>query len=116
MHSKFLAFATLIVAVSPTLAQEAQQPEVTVEQRKLTSDEKAAQIRVLIEKARIRQQAVDRKNETMWSRWTYAVCIGCGPFDKHARVVFTNPLRVLAGIRAADDDERQRASGLISHL
>ena len=106
MLVRFLAFGMMIVASAPTIAQEAQKLSVTEQQRKSVGDEKAAEIRALIEKARIRQQGIDRQNENLWSRWTYAVCIGCGPAAGKIRSVRTNPLRVLMGIPAAEDDAR----------
>ncbi|MCJ2038793.1 hypothetical protein MKK55_07465 [Methylobacterium sp. J-059] len=106
MRAGLLIFAGMIVAASPTSAQEIQKPSVTDQQRKSVGDEKAAEIRALIEKARIRQQGVDRQNENLWARWTYAVCIGCGPVSGKIRMVRTNPLRVLMGIPAAEDDAR----------
>jgi hypothetical protein len=106
MRSRFTIFSMMIVAATPSVAQEPQKPAVTDQQRKSVSDEKAAQIRELIEKAKIRQQGIDRQNENLWIRWTYAVCIGCGPISGKLRSVRTNPLRVLAGIPAAEDDAR----------
>ena len=104
MPVRFIVFAMMIVAAAPVVAQESQKPSVTNQQRKSVGDEKAAKIRALIEKARIRQQTVDRQNENLWARWTYAVCIGCGPVSGKIRTVRTNPLRVLMGIPAAEDD------------
>lgn len=106
MLVRFLTFGMMIVASAPTIAQEAEKPSVTEQQRKSVSEEKAAEIRALIEKAKIRQQEVDRQNENLWTRWTYAVCIGCGPVSGKIRTVRTNPLRVLMGIPAAEDDAR----------
>lgn len=106
MRARFIIFGMLIVAATPSVAQQSQKTSVTDEQRKSTSDEKAAEIRALIEKAKIRQQGIDRQNENLWTRWTYAVCIGCGPISGKVRGVRTNPLRVLAGIPAAEDDAR----------
>ena len=53
----------------------------------------------------------DAKNADLWTRWTYAVCIGCGPIAGKVRTVYTTPARVLAGIPAAEDDARNGAAG-----
>ncbi|KQT46787.1 hypothetical protein ASG52_13890 [Methylobacterium sp. Leaf456] len=93
----------------PAFAQGGQDaPSVTPQQRESVSNEKAKQIRILIAEARKRQQAVDRRNTDLWVRWTYAVCIGCGPTPKSLRIVHTYPLRVLTGTPAAMDDARER--------
>lgn len=106
MHVRSLVFGMALLGATPIAAQELQKPSVTDQQREAVGDKKAAEIRALIEKARIRQQAIDRQNENLWARWTYAVCIGCGPVSGKIRTVRTNPLRVLMGIPAAEDDAR----------
>lgn len=78
----------------------------------LTSDEKAAEIKRLIEIAQARQLAVNERNTRIWRRWDYAVCIGCGLVPKGMRIVYTTPARVLAGVIAADDDARNSAQRL----
>lgn len=92
------------MVAAPAQAQAPRPPEPGP-----ASDEKAAELKVFIDKARQRQRAVDRHNTALWRRWTYAVCIGCGgagpgPYPS----VFTTPARVLAGIPAAEDDARAR--------
>ena len=72
-----------------------------------TSEEKAAEVRRMIEMGRAKQEAVDAHNTRIWKRWDYAVCIGCGPMPKKFRIVYTTPGRVLAGVLAADDDDRR---------
>lgn len=75
-----------------------------------TSDAKAQEVKTFIERARIRQRTIDRRNTDLWQRWTYAVCIGCGGSAPGPhRMVYTTPGRVLAGIPAADDDARARS-------
>ena len=75
-------------------------------QRKSVSDERAVEIKALIEQGIKRQEALEKRNTNVMARWGYAVCIGCGPRPKDFRSVYTHPLRVLAGFVAADDDAR----------
>lgn len=108
--------ASLVIALcahaSPVLAQGKPQPRpAQSEIPGATSDEKAAEVRRLIEVGQARQRSVDAHNTRIWQRWDYAVCIGCGPMPKTFRIVYTTPSRVLAGILAADDDDaRERRS------
>ncbi len=102
--------ASLVIALcahaSPVLAQGKPQPRpAQSEIHGATSDEKAAEVRRLIEVAQVRQRGVDEHNTRIWKRWDYAVCIGCGPMPKKFRIVYTTPERVLAGVLAADDDD-----------
>ena len=98
-----------ICAVIPPAYGQAtpKEPSVTPEQRKSVSDQKAAEVKALIAEARKRQEVIDRQNTDLWSRWTYAVCVGCGPNPKRLRVVHTHPHRVLKGVPAAEDDMRE---------
>ena len=108
--------ASLVLALcaqgSPVLAQGKPQPRpAQTDTPGATSDEKAAEIRRLIEVGQARQRSVDAHNTRIWQRWDYAVCIGCGPMPKRFRIVYTTPARGLAGILAADDDDaRERRS------
>ncbi|WP_019903875.1 hypothetical protein [Methylobacterium sp. 77] len=97
------------VLSSPCRAEPGQNPpSVTAQQRRAVSDERAAEIKAAIAEARKRQDGIDRQNTSLWLRWTYAVCIGCGPIPNGFRTVRTHPLRVLSGIPAAMDDARER--------
>ncbi len=101
-------FIALCALVSPVLAQAKPQPRPSQSEIPgATSDEKAAEIRRLIELGQARQRSVDAHNTRIWQRWDYAVCIGCGPMPKKFRTVYTTPGRVLAGVLAADDDDRR---------
>ncbi|GJE15427.1 hypothetical protein [Methylobacterium marchantiae] len=93
------------VAAPPSVAPSS---TVTAQQRRAVSDERAAEIRAVIAEARKRQDGIDHQNTNLWLRWTYAVCLGCGPMPRAFRPVRTNPLRVLVGIPAAMDDARDR--------
>ena len=104
--------ASLVIALcaqaSAVLAQGRPQPRpAQSEIPGATSDEKAAEVRRLIEVAQVRQRGVDEHNTRIWKRWDYAVCIGCGPMPKKFRIVYTTPERVLAGHLAADDDDER---------
>ena len=102
-------FAGLSILSSPCGAQPGQnQPSVTARQREAVGEERAAEVRAAIAEARRRQDRIDRENTDLWLRWTYAVCIGCGPMPRTFRPVHTHPLRVLSGVPAALDDERDR--------
>lgn len=93
---------------SPAFSQGKPQPRPTTSPLSgATSDEKAAELKRLIEQAQARQRATDDRNTRIWRRWDFAVCIGCGPVPKGFRTVYTTPARVLAGFVAADDDDRQ---------
>lgn len=54
-----------------------------------------------------KQRTRDRASNDLMTRWDFAICIGCNTFAKPFRRVWTNPLRVLAGIPATEDDKRQ---------
>ncbi|MFC5552898.1 hypothetical protein [Methylobacterium iners] len=108
-------FAPLIVVLCAqgSLAQAQGKPQSrpgTSEKTIATSDEKAAEIKRLIEAGQARQRATDARNTFIWKRWDYAVCIGCGPMPKTFRIVHTTPSRVLAGFLAANDDQRSMRS------
>lgn len=106
-------WAALCVASPSCLAQPLpDRPGVTAGQRRAVSEERAAEVRAALARARVRQDAIDRHNTDLWRRWTYAVCLGCGPVPGAVRRVWTNPLRVLEGIPAALDDERARGRGI----
>ena len=109
MRLVFGIFVGLSILSSPCIAQPWQnQPTVTARQREAVSEERAAEVRAAIAEARKRQDRIDRENTNLWLRWTYAVCIGCGPMPRTFRPVHTHPLRVLSGVPAALDDERDR--------
>lgn len=100
--------ALLLGSVSPR-AQDRfvpgrSQPTQATKPAELTEQEIGGRVA----KGRERQEASDRRTSRLWERWIYAVCIGCGPLPGRFRAVYTNPGRVLAGIAAADDDERAR--------
>lgn len=98
--------APVLMIAAPARAQE---PHALDERSGSTSDAKAAELKVYIERARQRQRVVDRHNTELWQRWTYAVCVGCGGAGPGPHPsVFTTPARVLAGIPAAEDDARAR--------
>ena len=111
MRQLLIAAATLANIVHPALAQTAPHRQPTGKSSgDATSDAKRAEISALIERAQRKQAVVDARNTQLWERWTYAVCVGCGPVPKNLRIVHTTPERVLAGIPAADDDARERAA------
>ena len=113
MHRSFLLALVLSFAASPSLSQGSPPgSSITKEQREAVSDARAAETKRLIAKARKQQALIDQRNTDLWARWTFAVCIGCSPRAKGLRIVQTNPLRVLAGIPAAEDDARQRRRSL----
>ena len=64
MRARFIIFGMLVVAATPSVAQQSQKTSVTDEQRKSTSDEKAAEIRALIEKARSGSRALIDRTKT----------------------------------------------------
>lgn len=114
MHHLILIIAMVIGMTYPSIAQHLQPRKDPIEATTdVNSDAKAEETRQLIEKARERQKAVDKHNSNLWDRWIYAVCVGCSWTPKNVRIVHTNPLRVLIGISAADDDARERAGGFI---
>lgn len=109
MRSTILCLIALCALPTSSFAQGKPQPRPSpLQDPAATSDEKAEEVSRLIEKAKIRQRATDAHNTRIWKRWDFAVCIGCGPMPKGFRVVYTNPARVLAGVLAADDDDRRR--------
>lgn len=71
-----------------------------------TEEQKRAELVEAIRKGQEAQRARDRAADELMARWEFAVCVGCGPSLKPFRRVWTNPLRVLAGIPATDDDKR----------
>ncbi len=109
MRGLILISIAFVGFLSPAQAQH-RQPRGDASQSNpdIMSDEKAAETKQLIEKGRQRQKGTDRHNSDLWGRWSYAVCIGCGWAPKNVRIVHTNPMRVLAGIPAAEDDARGR--------
>ena len=107
MRQLLITAATLSNIVHPVLAQPAPHRQPSAD---ATSDARRGEIRALIERAQRKQAVVDARNTQLWERWTYAVCIGCGPEPKSVRIVHTTHARVLAGIPAADDDARERAA------
>lgn len=109
MRTLILISVALAVFVSPASAQHKQpRGDVSGSKSDITSDEKAAETKQLIEKGREKQKAADNHNSDLWDRWTYAICIGCGWTPKNVRIMHTNPSRVLMGISAAEDDARER--------
>jgi hypothetical protein len=113
MRTTMLFCVALLTLSRPAMAQDntpQQSPSVTPEAQ--AEQKKIAEARAVTERALARQRVTDRRNNMLWERWTYAVCIGCGWVPRHLRVVHTYPLRVLAGIPAADDDVRERSGRL----
>ena len=111
MRINLIVFAALLSFGGPAVAQDTtSEPSAPSTQDAQTEEEKrkSAELNVLIERARARQRAADQRSSMLWERWTYAVCLGCGPAPSNVRVVHTHPLRVLSGIPAADDDARER--------
>ena len=108
----FLIAALLLGPMTlPAAAQNTNHRQPRPEQTQdPTSDAKRAEINAQIEAGRKRQEASDAKTTDLWSRWTYAVCLGCGPIAGKVRTVYTTPARVLAGIPAAEDDARAQAT------
>lgn len=110
MRPFLLAAIPFATAVLPASAQDSPPSQVATKQQDPLSDAAHAQVRVQIEAGRKRQEAANSKTMGLWSRWTYAVCIGCSVGEpKNIRVVHTTPARVLAGIPAAEDDARELA-------
>ena len=111
MRPLFLASLLLLTAVLRAAAQDAPpSPPPVGEQRDATSDAKHAELKARIEAGRKKHEAANAKTTGLWTRWSYAVCIGCGLGEpKTIRVVHTTPARVLAGIPAAEDDARELA-------
>jgi hypothetical protein len=101
----------LLVALVPAAAQTSDQARPAPQrQQGPASDEKAAETKKLVEAGRKRQDAENARTMKLWTRWTYAVCVGCSLGEpRHIRVVHTTPARVLAGIPAAQDDAREMA-------
>ena len=112
MRICIVVLAGTIIASSPCRAETETSPSsVSPEQRRAVSDERAAETRRMIEAARQRQTTLDRQNTDLWTRWIYAVCIGCDAMRARVKVVHTNPSRVLAGVPAALDDRMAFAQG-----
>lgn len=111
MRQIFVTTLLLINTVLQAAAQDAASPSPSVnEQQDLTSDDKTRELKARIEAGRKKQEAANAKTTGLWTRWTYAVCIGCGVGEpKNMHVVHTTPARVLAGIPAAEDDARELA-------
>ena len=111
MRPLFLASLLLLTAVLRAAAQDAPpSPPPVGEQRDATSDAKHAELKARIEAGRKKQEAANARTMGLWTRWIYAVCIGCGAGEpRNIRIVHTTPARVLAGIPAADDDAREQA-------
>ena len=109
----FVIAALLLVPTTlPALAQNTNHRQPRPDRVKdPTSDAKRSEISAAIEAGQKRQAALNAKNTDLWARWTYAVCIGCGPIVGKVRIVYTTPARVLAGIPAAEDDARNKARG-----
>lgn len=110
----FLVLTLLsLTAVLPAAAQDAPpSPPPVGAQQDPTSDAKHAELKARIEAGRKKQEVANAKTTGLWTRWSYAVCIGCGIGEpKNIRVVHTTPARVLAGIPAAEDDARELAMG-----
>lgn len=106
MRIVFLLPVAVFALTSSAFALGKPQPRPATPPYGATSDEKAAEIKRLIEIGQLRQRAADAHNTRIWQRWDFAVCIGCGPMPKRFRIVYTTPARVLAGYLAADDDAR----------
>jgi hypothetical protein len=111
MRSSFIACLLLVAATLPTAAQSSGKPRSEADRREeITSDATYEKTKALAEAGRKRQAAENARTLDLWTRWIYAVCIGCGVAEpKNIRVVHTTPARVLAGIPAAEDDARERA-------
>lgn len=71
-----------------------------------TDEQKQAEAIENIRRGQAAQRARDRASDELMARWEFAICVGCGPSPKTFRRVWTNPLRVLAGISASEDDKR----------
>ena len=112
MYRLCIGVALFVGTLSPASAQNTNHRQPRPEQTQdLTSDAKRAEINAQIEAGRRREDASNMKTLDLWSRWTYAVCIGCGDEPKNVRTVYTTPARVLAGIPAAQDDAREQRVG-----
>lgn len=72
-----------------------------------SDEQKQTELSEAIRRGQERQQARDRATDELFERWQFAVCVGCNVVNKPFRRVWTNPLRVLAGIPASEDDKRQ---------
>jgi hypothetical protein len=118
MRLFFIAAIPFLVAVLPAFAQDTPpSPPSAGDQHDPTSDANHAKLKSRIEAGRKKQEAANAKTTGLWTRWTYAVCIGCGVGEpKNIRVVHTTPERVLAGYPAAEDDARELAAGRARRL
>jgi hypothetical protein len=112
MRPSFIATVLLLSAGLPASAQDSTTAPPSAEQQQdPTSDAKQAELKARIEAGRKKQDAANAKTMGLWTRWTYAVCIGCGVGEStNIRIVHTTPERVLAGIPAAEDDARELAT------
>lgn len=117
MRPSFIACMQLFIATLPVAAQDANHGQSEAEHRRdVMSDAKREETRALLESGRKRQEAANAKTLSLWGRWTYAVCIGCGLGEpRNIRVVHTTPGRVLAGIPAAQDDAREQIAAQRAH-
>jgi len=113
MRPTFIATVLLLTAGLPASVQASSpMPRTAEQQQDPTSDAKQAELKVRIEAGQKKQDAANARTMGLWTRWTYAVCIGCGVGEpKNLRIVHTTPERVLAGIPAAEDDARELAMG-----
>lgn len=113
MRSFVLILVALFAFPSSASAQHSQPRRDPHEiKTDVNSDAKTEETKQLIARARERQNGIDRHNSDLWGRWVYAVCLGCGWTPKNVRIVHTNPVRVLAGIPAAEDDARDRSASI----
>jgi hypothetical protein len=112
MRTQILVFVLLAIYPLTSAAQSAdkERPTASTGQQDPTSDAANAETKARIEAGRKRQEAANARTMGLWTRWIYAVCIGCGAGEpRKIRIVHTTPARVLAGIPAADDDAREQA-------
>lgn len=110
MRSSFVALLLISVVCTPVAAQDVDRSPVNPGQQQDEAEAPArAQTNALIEAGRRRQNAANARTTRLWTRWVYAVCIGCLIGEPRViRIVHTSPVRVLAGIPAADDDAREQ--------
>ena len=76
-----------------------------------TEEQTRAEVVENIRRGEQAQRARDRAADELMARWEFAVCVGCNASLKPFRRVWTNPLRVLAGIPALEDDKRRGRLG-----
>ena len=111
MRPFLIAIIPLFTAALPVCAQDTPPaPPATEQHEDPASDAKQAEMKARIEAGRKKQETANAKTMGLWTRWAYAVCIGCSVGEpKNIRVVHTTPARVLIGIPAAEDDAREQA-------